>query len=78
MFLDSAASAASFTETLIEPKGRYRWGVTSESGRLTDVLLSAPANLEIVPCNAIALSSAANGLSCCTETATRQDMWRTG
>ena len=72
MFLDPTASADSFTETLIEPKGRYRWGVTSETGRLTDVLLSAPANLEIVPCNAVSLSSAANGLSCCTETATRQ------
>ena len=38
------------------------WGACSETGRLTDVLLSAPAHLEMVPCNAVTRENLAKGL----------------
>jgi arginine deiminase len=47
------------TETLTTP----RWGVASETGRLTDVLLSAPTHLSMVPCNAVTRRSLAAGFS---------------
>ena len=39
-----------------------RWGACSETGRLSDVLLSAPAHLEMVPCNAVTRENLAKGL----------------
>jgi N-dimethylarginine dimethylaminohydrolase len=48
------------------------WGVASETGRLTDVLLSAPAYLEMVPCNAVTRESLAKGLFTSPAAAARQ------
>ncbi len=52
-------------ETIFERSGRGRWGVDSETGRLTDVLLSPPTHLAMVPCNAVTRDSLARGLSSC-------------
>ena len=51
---------------------RSDWGVASETGRLTDVLLSAPAYLEMVPCNAVTRDSLARGLFASPGRAARQ------
>jgi N-dimethylarginine dimethylaminohydrolase len=51
---------------------RSDWAVASETGRLTDVLLSAPAYLEMVPCNAVTRDSLANGLFASPAVAARQ------
>ena len=53
-------------------RDRTRWGVESEYGRLTDVMVSPPPHLEIVPCNSVAVDALARGLECCAETAERQ------
>ncbi len=47
-------------------------GVASETGRLTEVLLSAPAYLEMVPCNAVTRDSLAKGLLTSPAMAARQ------
>lgn len=49
-----------------------RWGVASETGRLTDVLLGAPAYLEMVPCNAVTRDSLVKGLIALPALAARQ------
>lgn len=49
-----------------------RWGASSETGRLTDVLLSGPAYLAMVPCNDVTRASLANGLSTSSSDAARQ------
>ncbi len=48
------------------------WGVDSETGRLTDVLLSPPTHLAMVPCNAVTRDSLARGLSSCAVSAVAQ------
>lgn len=48
------------------------WGVASETGLLADVLLSAPAYLEMVPCNAVTRDSLAKGLLTSPAAAARQ------
>lgn len=72
MFLGSAVAESSATDQLIERRGRYRWGVDSETGRLSDVLLSAPTHLAMVPCNAVTRDSLARGLSSCAASAGAQ------
>jgi arginine deiminase len=49
-----------------------RWGVDSEYGVLTDVMLARPDHLEVVPCNSVARDSLAQGLACCPDTAAAQ------
>lgn len=49
-----------------------RWSVHSETGRLTDVLLSPPTHLAMVPCNAVTRESLARGLSSCRASAGAQ------
>lgn len=49
-----------------------RWSVASETGRLTDVLLSAPSYLEMVPCNSVTRDSLAKGLFASPALAARQ------
>jgi N-dimethylarginine dimethylaminohydrolase len=56
-------------ELIFERPGRGRWGVDSETGRLTDVLLSPPTHLAMVPCNAVTRDSLARGLSSCAASA---------
>ena len=72
MFLEPAAGEAAFTDSLIERGARFRWGVDSETGRLTDVLLCSPDHLEMVPCNAVTRNALARGLSSCNATAREQ------
>ncbi len=56
-------------ELIFERPGRGRWGVDSETGRLTDILLSPPTHLAMVPCNAVTRDSLARGLSSCAASA---------
>ncbi|MEA3045327.1 MAG: hypothetical protein QOH47_3165 [Sphingomonadales bacterium] len=63
MLLEPFASAEASTDYQTEPFTRPRWGVASETGRLTDVLLSAPTHLSMVPCNTVTRRSLADGLS---------------
>lgn len=74
MFLEPDAAQASYSEALIERRAPFRWGVDSETGRLTDVALCRPDHLAILPCNAAARDSLARGLVCCSETAAGQHL----
>lgn len=56
----------------VAPRIDRRWSVESEYGRLTDVMVSPPPHLEIMPCNSVALDALAKGLATCSETAERQ------
>ena len=53
-------------------QGPRPWGVDSETGRLTEVLLSPPTHLSMVPCNAVTRDSLARGLSSCAASAGAQ------
>lgn len=59
-------------DTLVERSERPRWGVDSEYGRLTDVMLSAPPHLELVPCNAVSIENHRNGMVCSADIAAIQ------
>ncbi len=72
MFLDSACAEGSAAGTSSERHGPLRWGVDSETGRLTDLLLSPPTHLAMVPCNAVTRDSLARGLSSCAASAVAQ------
>jgi N-dimethylarginine dimethylaminohydrolase len=62
MLLEPAGASCALDDRPSEPIATERWGVASETGRLTDVLVAAPAYLEMVPCNAVSRESLANGL----------------
>lgn len=68
------ASAAQAEDCAPEVPGRSapRWGASSETGRLTDVMLCTPPYLRMVPCNAMTMESLANGLSTSTPLVLRQ------
>ena len=72
MLLDPAGASFAPDDRPAEALAAGRWGVASETGRLTDVLLSAPAYLEMVPCNAVTRDSLANGLFASPAVAARQ------
>ena len=72
MLFDFHASDAGFTDELVSPFTRVRWGVDSEYGRLRDVLLCEPPHLKMVPCNAVTRDSLEQGLDCCPEVAGEQ------
>jgi N-dimethylarginine dimethylaminohydrolase len=69
---DFEAAVPQIGDALTGARPAVRWGVDSEWGRLTDVMLSAPRYLEIVPCNAVSIQSRKQGLSCCPKTAEAQ------
>jgi N-dimethylarginine dimethylaminohydrolase len=71
MLLDAALDGC-IAEIDICQDSSPRWGVSSETGRLTDVLLSAPAYLTMVPCNAVTRQNLAKGLSTTSYIAARQ------
>lgn len=48
------------------------WGASSETGFLTDVLLSAPAHLAMIPCNAVTVANLLQGLLTCPIDAVKQ------
>ncbi len=72
MLFDFTAAEESLGDHLILSPNQRTWGAASEYGRLTDVMLSAPNHLAIVPCNAVSQASIAEGLSTCTLTALAQ------
>lgn len=49
-----------------------RWGACSETGILTDVLLSAPTHLAMIPCNSVTVENLSKGLLTCPIDAVRQ------
>ena len=71
MLFDFTATQPTLGDDLVEPKPA-RWGADSEFGRLTDVMLSAPHHLELVPCNAVAIEHHRSGASCCPDRAGAQ------
>lgn len=72
MLLGSAVAHTGATERSIERPSAQRWGVDSETGRLTGLLLSPPTHLAMVPCNAVTRESLARGLSSCAASAGTQ------
>lgn len=70
--LASARADSKAAGPSLEWRGPRRWGVDSETGRLTNVLLSAPTHLAMVPCNAVTRDSLARGLSSCAVSAVAQ------
>ena len=52
--------------------GTPQWGACSETGLLTDVLLSAPAHLAMIPCNSVTVENLSKGLLTCPIDAVRQ------
>ncbi|HEY0626953.1 MAG TPA: arginine deiminase family protein [Allosphingosinicella sp.] len=69
---DTSAEDALIQAAPLREDVKHRWSVDSEYGRLTDVLVSPPPHLEIMPCNSVAVDALARGLECCAETAERQ------
>ena len=72
MRLGSALAEAAATGLSIERPSPRRRGVDSETGRLTEMLLSSPAHLAMVPCNAVTRESLERGLSSCPVSAGAQ------
>ena len=72
MLLEPAGAEAAFAEVQADARTGLRWGVESETGRLTDVLVAAPAYLTMVPCNAVTRDSLAQGLAFSPLAAARQ------
>jgi arginine deiminase len=72
MLLDLTAPALPAGERHLLPAHRTRWGVDSEYGLLTDVMVCAPDHLEVIPCNTVARDSMARGLACFPDEAARQ------
>lgn len=72
MLLDHAAPPAPLEDARSEAEAVTRWGVASETGELADVLLCAPAFLEMVPCNSVSRDSIGKGLLASPSLAARQ------
>jgi arginine deiminase len=68
----SARAESDAARSIVDRRPSHPWGVDSETGRLTDVLLSPPTHLAMVPCNAVTRDSLARGLSCCSVSAVAQ------
>jgi N-dimethylarginine dimethylaminohydrolase len=72
MLFDFTSAGAPIGDALIDSPLRNRWSVDSEYGRLTDVMLSAPPHLELVPCNAVSIENHRNGVTCAPDLALAQ------
>jgi arginine deiminase len=72
MLLDQASALFPPDPSPPEPAPANRWGVATETGELTDVLLCAPAYLEMVPCNSVTRERIAQGLLASPTLAARQ------
>jgi len=72
MLFESQCTRRETGDLVIESDTKFHWGVGSEYGRLTDVMLSAPHHLELVPCNAVSIENEKMGLSCCPDLASEQ------
>lgn len=72
MLFDFTGAAAPVRDELISPPFQSRWSVDSEYGRLTDVMVSAPPHLELLPCNAVSTENHRNGITCSPDVALEQ------
>lgn len=77
MLFDLPADETALGDSLIQANVRTlglkrRWGVDSETGRLTDVMVSPPAFLEIAPCDSPSVGALARGLEGSARRAIRQ------
>jgi N-dimethylarginine dimethylaminohydrolase len=72
MLFDFAAADRQIGDGLINDNDNGRWSVDSEYGRLTDVMLSAPTFLEMVPCNSVSIENRRNGVTCSPDLAAEQ------
>jgi N-dimethylarginine dimethylaminohydrolase len=72
MIQSFARAESNAVQRALKPDHPRHWGVDSETGRLTDVLLSPPTHLAMVPCNAVTRDSLARGLSSCAASAGAQ------
>jgi N-dimethylarginine dimethylaminohydrolase len=72
MLFNFASADASALDGLVTRNDNGRWGVDSEYGRLTDVMLSAPPHLELVPCNAVSIENHLSGITCSSDVAAEQ------
>lgn len=72
MFLEAAGAGFALEDRPGEPLTGTRWGVSTETQRLTDVLVGAPAYLSMVPCNPVTRHSLAQGLFSSRTAAARQ------
>lgn len=70
--MSEAAAATNAAQRLLPQPGAPRWGACSETGVLTDVLLSAPAHLAMIPCNAVTVENLSKGLLTCPIDSVRQ------
>lgn len=72
MLFNFASADAAGGDDLDRRKPGPDWGVASEYGRLTDVMLSAPRHLELVPCNSVSIENHRNGITCSPALAAEQ------
>jgi N-dimethylarginine dimethylaminohydrolase len=72
MLFDFDAAENQIGDSFINAAPQARWGVDSEYARLTQVMISAPRYLEIVPCNSVSIRSREEGLSCTPRLAAAQ------
>jgi len=72
MLLEAPEIAFAAAEARAAPVTAPRWGVTSETGLLTDVLIGPPTFLSMVPCNAVTRANLAKGLAASPPAAARQ------
>jgi len=72
MLLDRAEEPFPLDGVPSAPQAESRWSVATETGELADVLMCAPAFLEMVPCNSVTRESIANGLFASPALAARQ------
>ncbi|MBA3677380.1 MAG: hypothetical protein H0W74_08255 [Sphingosinicella sp.] len=72
MLFDLPAAESPIGDSLIDYRLDQRWGVDSEYGRLTDVMVSPPPYLQLEPCQSASVASLAKGIELCSERAQRQ------
>lgn len=72
MLFEFSSAAPQQGDLLVDSAAAPAWGVDSEYGRLTDVMLASPRHLEIVPCNAVSIRNHEDGVACYPEIAEDQ------
>lgn len=72
MVVINSAAAKCAANRRSAPFDAPQWGACSETGLLTDVLLSAPAHLAMIPCNSVTVENLSKGLLTCPIDAVRQ------
>ena len=73
MLFEFSAPPCPIGDALVERSAPVpAWGVNSEYGVLTEVMLAGARHLELVPCNTVSRASVSAGLDCSVETAVEQ------